>query len=179
MTQGTKQNKALRAAIVFLLGIGCPLVSSGQTPSGPLAPVGSAVTAFDWESGLGYPSGVAVGGQVGFVRTRAATVPGRGSHFRGVELGASVGLGAGMARASWTNYFEYDAGKEGWSIDAVYLQPWLVSWGPERGRPYLGAGGSWVRGYARFSGALVTRVSGARRSVVPVLQVALSMPPWQ
>jgi hypothetical protein len=167
------------AALLGCLVLLAPCVAAAQTTDASATPSNAVMTSFlDWEAAVAYPGALAIGGSFSVGRSRLATIPGRGRAFRGVEVAASAGLGSADARVSWVDYVAYDAGLAGWSIDAVYVRPWAMSWGMADGDSYIGAGASWLFGYLRMSGALVTNASSSERQVVPTAQVAILMPPW-
>lgn len=159
--------------LLLLVVAACPVAA--QAPPGRSSLVVAATT---WSVGLGYPEALSLGGEVAVGRSTSAAVVGRGFSFRGVELGAGIGLGAGTMRLSWADYFAYDAGREGWSVDAVLLRPWGLSWAQGRDDWLVGGGASWHVSYLRISAALTRSVSGGRTRVVPVLQGHLTMLPW-
>lgn len=158
---------------LLLLVAACPVAA--QTPA---AGASSFATPTSWSLGLGYPEALSLGGELAVGRSTSARVAGRGASFRGVELGASVGLGAGAVRLSWADYFAYDVGREGWSIDALVLRPWGLAWARGRDEWFVGGGASWRVSYLRISAAVARSVSGGRAVVVPVLQGHLALPPW-
>jgi hypothetical protein len=160
--------------VVFLLGVAaCPVVA--QTGSG----LSSSVAASgSWSLGLGYPGAFSVEGALAVGRSTPESVPGRGAYFSGIELGAGAGVGAGVVRLSWADYFDYDAGQKGWSLDALVLRPWGLSWATGRDEWFVGGGASWRRSYFRLTGAVARSMSGGRTRVVPFVQGHLSLPPW-
>lgn len=164
---------------VALLGLLAPVVAPAvaSAQDGAPQPVQWIERSADWDIGVGYPDAVSVGASLSIGRSRLKSIPGRGSLFRGVEVNATAGLGAGAARISWADYFSYDAGRDGWSVDVVVIRPWLLGWAPGSGEVHVGAGGSWRLNYLRLSGALVRSMSGGRSRFLPVIQASLWMPP--
>jgi hypothetical protein len=136
------------------------------------------VASDSWSLGLGYPDALSLEGALAVGRTTPARVTGRGASVRGIELGASVGLGAGAVRISYADYVAHDAGRAGWSVDALALRSWGLSWAPGRDQWFVGGGASWRVSYFRFTAALVRGVSGSRTRVVPRLQGHLALPLW-
>ena len=161
-----------------MISIGAALCVSRTGYGQTSPPSGNAITTtgFSWELGVGYPDALSVGGSLSVRQSRLKSIPGRGSLFRGVEVGATAGVGAVGVRVSWVDYFAYDAGREGWSIDARYVRPWILNWGVARGVSYVGAGASWQFSYLRVSGALVTSPRHRPRRVVPVLHFGFVVP---
>ncbi len=162
------------------LGVGLLLVVAACPVAAQTALAGSSsfATPTSWSVGLGYPEALALGGELAVGRSTSAHVAGRGASFRGVELGASLGLGAGSVRLSWADYVAYDAGREGWSIDALVLRPWGLGWARGRDEWLVGGGASWRVSYLRISASIARSVSGGRAVLVPVLQGHVALPPW-
>lgn len=169
------------ASAVFVLAVALSLQSHSATAqtrdARPVDAVPVTTASLDWEVGIGYPDAVAVGGQVFLGRSRLASIPGRGAHLKGVEVGATVGLGAASARVSWAQYFKHDVGPDGWSADVLYVRPWVLAWA-HRGDPYVGLGGSWRAAYLKVSGAILVNGPRGRRQIVPAVQATMLMPPW-
>lgn len=163
---------------VALLGLLLPVASSVAHAQDhvTLPPARWIERSADWEIAVGYPEAVSVGGGVAIGRSRLKSIPGRGFLFRGVEVAANAGLGAGSARISWADYFSYDAGRDGWSVDVVVIKPWMRAWAPGPGQVYVGAGASHRLNYLRLSGALVRSVTGRHSRLLPVIQASLWMP---
>jgi hypothetical protein len=95
--------------------------------------------------------------------------------LRGVGATSEIGPGGISGRVGWTTLFEYDAGMDGWSFDAVYVRPWLIEWGSRRGANYLGAGVTRYLGFVRISGAVVVSDSSPR-DVSPTVKFGFVVP---
>lgn len=108
-----------------------------------------------WSAGFAYPESLAGGATVVLGKRRLARIAGRGSTLRGLAASADIGPGAVSGRIGWANMFEYDAGVDGWSFEALYVRPWLLEWGARRGANYVGAGVTRYFGFLRVSGAVV------------------------
>lgn len=160
--------------VVLLLGVAVSPVAA-QTPPGSSS---SVVVSGSWSLGLGYPDTLSLEGTLAVGCSTPMRVTARGASVRGIELGASAGLGAGAVRISWADYVAHDAGRAGWSVDALALRSWGVSWAPERDQWFVGGGASWRVSYFRVTAALARGVSGGRARVVPLLQGHLALPPW-
>lgn len=73
-------------------------------------------------------------------------------------------------RVGWAHLKAHDVGFGGWSYEAVYVRPWLLQWGMNKGGQYLGAGVTYHTSWWRLSGAVVTDTSRAAHRIVPTLK---------
>jgi hypothetical protein len=109
--------------------------------------------------GPAYPEAFSGGVTAILGKYRTGCIPGRGGTVRGVEAGVDVGAGGMSAKIGFANLFRYDAGYDGYSFDLVYVRPWLVDWGLQRGGNLVGAGITRHTGWYRLSGAVLTNVN--------------------
>jgi hypothetical protein len=169
MAHGTCAGRCAAVFVSCLLTL-LPRPCSGQTPSDPSdreVVVGGFLTAT-----VGYPDAVALGGSMG-------VYAGRLYDFSGVELGASAGVGAVSGRVSWAKYAGTDViGTVGWSIDAVYVRPWVLKWGVARGGSYVGGGLSARALFSRVSLALLVAPDEPAKPIRPRLLYQVEIP-WR
>lgn len=127
--------------------------------------------------GADYPTAASTG--FGIVLGKERMTSGRfgNSHIKGLSASVEAGLGGVTGRLGWASLFNYDAGSEGFSVEAVYVRPWVLRWGPKAGENYIGPGMTYRLGYARISGALLVRASaGTSWRVAPSITLGFAIP---
>ena len=123
----------------------------------------------------GYPT--ALSGGLGFVLGKQRLTGVRGeSQLQGVSASIEGGVGGMTARLGWTRLFQYDAGADGFSFEAVYVRPWYLRWGMESGRNYLGPGMTYRLGVTRISGAALVNTERGGWRVYPSVSVGIALP---
>ena len=127
-----------------------------------------------WTVSLGNPEVIA-GGLSLVVGSHTPTVTGRSSLRRGVHVGIEAGPGGMTARSGWADLLETDVGVEGWSVDAVWVRPWLMQWGLRRDTNYVGSGASYYLGPYRLSAAILANLSSGRL-IAPALKAGVVVP---
>ncbi len=149
------------ACAAFLLPGPSVAQPSVQAP-GPWA----AEASWELAVAAGYPEVVALEGAVSAGVGRSLQ-PRRSGQFRGIEIGAMIGLGAATGRVSWSEYTANDIGRLGWSVDAIVLRPWGPSLGLARRSSYVGGGLSVRALYSRLSVGVLVAPGGRERRVRP------------
>ena len=129
-----------------------------------------------WTVSLSHPDTVAGRMTAILGKRRLGRIVGRGSTLRGLGAGYDIGPGGLSARIGWTDLFEYDAGVDGWSFEAVYVRPWLIQWGSRRGSNYIGGGLTRYFGFLRLSGAIVVDTSLSSHDVSPTATLGILLP---
>ena len=115
-----------------------------------------------WHAGIGTPEAIEGGLTVVVGAESIHTHWANPRYVRGLLLGGNAGVGGGTMRLGWADVGRADAGPGGWSVEAIYVRPWLLQWGMRRNANYVGATGTLYLGQIRFSGGLVRDVSGHR-----------------
>jgi hypothetical protein len=127
-----------------------------------------------WNVGIGYPQALS-GGVMAVIGERRRTHR-FGGQLRGIVLACEPGVSGLSARAGWASLAPYDAGIGGFSIEGVYLRPWLLPWAFKANDNYLGPGGTYHLGYLKLSGGILTNLNGPSRQVRPTITVGLVIP---
>lgn len=122
----------------------------------------------NWEVavGAGYPEVAALEGAVSAGAARSLR-PRLSGQFRGIEIGATLGLGAAVGRVSWIEYTANDIARVGWSLDSMVLRPWGPGVGLARSSSYVGGGVSVRAFYSRLSVGVLAAPRGRERRVRP------------
>src|SRR5262245_23851277 len=169
---GSVLNRSLGLALFFVtFSVG---LSAQTLPDPPRE--WQASNTFLMACGPGYPE-VFSGGVAAIVgKYRSGSIPGRGGTVRGVEAGVDVGPGGMSAKIGFASLFEYDAGYDGYSFDLVYVRPWVVDWGLQRGSNWVGAGITRHLGWFRLSGAILTNVNSDAGGVGASIKVGMLLP---
>ena len=129
-----------------------------------------------WNVGIGYPETASVGAAIVIGKHRTTSIRGNGQ-IRGLLASIEPGIGAATARLGFANLCEYDAGQDGFSIEAVYSHPWGLRWGPDLNKNYVGPGATYYKNYLRISGAILISTAGPYKHVAPSFTVGFWFPP--
>ena len=94
---------------------------------------------------------------------------------RGYVLAPLRGASAVIDRRYSVTILRYDAGMDGFSVEA-YLRPWWLRWGLRSRESYLGAEATYHFGYASILGAVLVATTGSSRQVTAIAKLGLVMP---
>jgi len=128
-----------------------------------------------WHAGIDYPLAAIGGFSIVIVKERTTSTRGY-TQQRGMIVTVESGLGGIATRLGYASLFHYDAGGDGFSVEAVYVKPWLLRWGLRSGENYVGPGMTFRFGYLRLSGAALIGENGSRRQLRPSVTFGIAAP---
>jgi hypothetical protein len=161
-----------RSLLALLFWLATPV--EAQTFPDSLPTAWRATSKAFWHAGIDYPAAASGGLSAVIGKERTTSIRGY-SQLRGMIVTIESGLGGFGGRLGYASLFQYDAGTDGFSIEAVYVRPWLLRWGLQSGENYVGPGMTYRFGYVRLSGTTVVATNGSRQ-VRPSVTLGLAIP---
>jgi len=161
-----------RSVLAILFWLAIPV--EAQTPPVSLPTEWKATSKTFWHASIDYPVAASGGLSLIIGKERATSIRGYGQ-LRGMLVNAESGPGGFTGRLGFARLFQYDAGVDGFSIEAVYVRPWLLRWGLQSGEDYVGPGVTYRFGYLRVSGAAVVATNGTKQ-VRPSVTIGIAVP---
>jgi hypothetical protein len=159
--------------LAIMLWLAIP--AAAQTPTDSLPTAWRAASKTFWHAGIDYSGGATAGVSLVVGRERTTSIRGY-SQLRGMIVTVESGLGGFGGRLGYARLFQYDAGTDGFSVEAVYMKPWLLRWGFHSGENYIGPGITYRFGYVKLSGAAMVSTKGSERQVRPSVSFGFAVP---